>query len=212
VGKEQGRQMRERIAQTAARLMETDGISDFALAKRKAARQLGAPSTRNLPDNSEVEAALLDYQQLFAPESQNARIRHLREQARQLMRLLAPFNPFLSGQVVSGSAVRYSAVDIQLFAESSKQVEIFLIDRKIPYRSSGTRMYIGKEYRDISALQLDGNDAEFNVLVFELDDLRRPIRYSPEGHVLDRVDLAWLDSALQSDQDSLIHCAASSAK
>ncbi len=204
--------MRGRIAQTAARLMKTDGISDFALAKRKAARQLGVPATRNLPDNSEVEEALLGYQQLFAPDSHRAWIRHLREQARQLMLLLAPFKPYLSGQVVSGSAGRYSTIDIHLFAESGKQVEIFLIDRQIPYRSSGKRMYIGNEYRNISVLEWDGNDAEFNVLVFELDDLRRAIRYSPEGHVLDRVNLAWLDSALQSDQDPLSHCAASSAK
>ena len=42
------RQMRERIAQLAARLMAVDGIDDFALAKRKAARQAGAPDTRNL--------------------------------------------------------------------------------------------------------------------------------------------------------------------
>ncbi len=35
--------MRARIAATAARIMAEDGIEDFALAKRKAARRLGAP-------------------------------------------------------------------------------------------------------------------------------------------------------------------------
>jgi hypothetical protein len=78
-------------------------------------------------------------------------------------------------------------------------VEIFLIDRQIPYRSSAKRMYIGNEYREVSELLLDGNDAEFNVLVFEIDDLRRAIRYSPSGNVLDRADADWLDSALRSD-------------
>jgi hypothetical protein len=52
------RQMRERIAHLAARLIAVDGIDDYALAKRKAARQAGAPDTRNLPNNDEVEHAL----------------------------------------------------------------------------------------------------------------------------------------------------------
>ena len=37
--------MRMRIAQIAARIMAEDGIDDFGLAKRKAARQIGAPDT-----------------------------------------------------------------------------------------------------------------------------------------------------------------------
>ena len=50
--------MRARIAAAAARLMAEDGIDDFALAKRKAARQLGAPDTEALPANQEIEAEL----------------------------------------------------------------------------------------------------------------------------------------------------------
>ena len=50
--------MRGHIANLAARLMAVDGIDDFALAKRKAARQAGALDTRSLPTNEEVEQAL----------------------------------------------------------------------------------------------------------------------------------------------------------
>ena len=52
------KQTRERIAQLAARLMAADGVQDFALAKRKAARQLGANDTQNLPNNTEIEQVL----------------------------------------------------------------------------------------------------------------------------------------------------------
>ena len=45
---------RSRIAYLAARLMAEDGIEDYALAKRKAARQAGMPDTRELPTNYEV--------------------------------------------------------------------------------------------------------------------------------------------------------------
>ena len=45
--------LREPITQLAARLMAEDGIDDFAFAKRKAARQLGAADTPHLPHNRE---------------------------------------------------------------------------------------------------------------------------------------------------------------
>lgn len=38
--------------------MAADGVQDFALAKRKAARQLGANDTQNLPNNTEIEQVL----------------------------------------------------------------------------------------------------------------------------------------------------------
>ena len=60
--------MRARIAATAARIMAEDGIDDFALAKRKAARQLGAAETEALPANDEVEAELRAYRALYQPE------------------------------------------------------------------------------------------------------------------------------------------------
>ena len=58
-------QMRGRIAHLAARMIAADGVSDYGLAKRKAARQVGAPDSRNLPTNLEIEDALRSYQALY---------------------------------------------------------------------------------------------------------------------------------------------------
>src|SRR5215510_7849267 len=66
-------QMRNRIAAAAARLMAEDGLEDFALAKRKAARQLGAEDTQSLPKNEEIEAELRAYQSLYQGEEQRER-------------------------------------------------------------------------------------------------------------------------------------------
>ena len=49
--------MRRNIAALAARLMAEDGIADYGLAKRKAARQLGAPETEALPKTPATEPA-----------------------------------------------------------------------------------------------------------------------------------------------------------
>jgi hypothetical protein len=66
---------RSRIAYLAARLMAEDGIEDYALAKRKAARQAGVPDTRELPANEEIAEALRTYQQIYHPEEHRDRLR-----------------------------------------------------------------------------------------------------------------------------------------
>lgn len=83
--------LRTSIAAAAARIMAEDGIDDFALAKRKAARQLGAPDTRELPGNQEIEAELRAYRALYQPEEHAERVQELRQAALGLMRLLSAF-------------------------------------------------------------------------------------------------------------------------
>ncbi|MDH4285718.1 MAG: hypothetical protein OEV35_10410, partial [Gallionellaceae bacterium] len=53
--------MREQLAHHAARLMAEDGITDYAFAKRKAARQMGAEDSHHLPSNQQVDEALRSY-------------------------------------------------------------------------------------------------------------------------------------------------------
>jgi len=65
---------RARIAAAAARLMAEDGIDDFALAKRKAAKQLGALDAQALPGNDEIEAELRAYLALYQAEEHPQRV------------------------------------------------------------------------------------------------------------------------------------------
>lgn len=194
--RDNNRQMRERIAHLAARLMAVDGIDDYALAKRKAARQAGAPDTRNLPNNDEVEHALRAYQQLYQADEQRDRLRRLRQRAREMMELLARFDPFLSGAVLSGSAGKYSDIDLLLFTDSMKDVELFLLDRRIAYRSGERRVHIGDELRGVPHFNVGGEDADFDISVFAPRDLRSQIRNTAEGRPLDRVRIAGLDAML----------------
>src|SRR5215831_13007571 len=80
--------MRARISAQAARIMAEDGIDDFALAKRKAARQLGAPETESLPANDEIEVELRAYRALYQPRAHERRIGELRAVALDAMRAL----------------------------------------------------------------------------------------------------------------------------
>jgi hypothetical protein len=131
--------MRTRIAAAAARIMAEDGVDDFAMAKRKAARQLGAGDTQSLPNNEEIETELRAYQALYQEDEQHERIRELRSQALAAMEALAEFRPYLTGSVLKGTAGRYADIDLQLFADSGKEVEIFLLNRNIAYHTEERR-------------------------------------------------------------------------
>lgn len=131
--------LRRTIAANAARLMAEDGIADFGLAKRKAARQLGAGQSEALPTNEEIEAELRSFLALYQDEEQPGRLRELRTVALEVMELFAEFHPHLTGAVLAGTAGRYARVEIELFADSSKDVEIFLLSRGIDYALADNR-------------------------------------------------------------------------
>ena len=192
------RQMRERIVQLAARLVAADGIDNIALAKRKAARQLGAPETRNLPADEEVEKAVLSYQRLYFPDEHKEHLSDLREQARRMMNLLARFHPHLTGPVLTGSAGRYTNIEILLFADSSKQFELFLIDQDIPFHGTERRIFLGGTPRNIPAYRVRTNRSDFDIMVQDPQDLRHTIRTATAGNVVERADLAQLNALIAS--------------
>ncbi|WP_303786681.1 hypothetical protein [Azovibrio restrictus] len=152
---------RTRVASTAARLMAQDGITDIGLAKKKAARLLGLPESTTLPDNNEVEAELRLYQALYQSETQPAKLRQLREEAARIMEILADFRPYLTGAVLEGTAGTFSAIDLMLFADSAKEVEIFLLDQGMDFEHVEPR-----HEKAEAALQLFTPRAEFNLLIF----------------------------------------------
>ncbi len=138
-------QMRIRIAQLAARLMAEHGIRDFALAKRKAARQLGAPESQSLPGNDEIEAALRAHQSLYRPDEHRHLLQALRRQALEVLQAFQRFDPLLVGGVLSGTVSRHSDIEIELYADSSKDFEQHLLNEGIEFKvkdRNGQGMYL----------------------------------------------------------------------
>ncbi len=114
-------------------MMAEDGVSDFGFAKRKAARQLGISAAEALPNNSEIEAELRAWQALYQDDEHAERIREMRLAAIELMQMLAGFRPYLVGGALDGTAGRYSELDLELFPESAKEVEIFFLNQNLSY-------------------------------------------------------------------------------
>jgi len=197
MGKDTGRNdRRSRIAYLAARLMAEDGIEDFATAKRKAARQAGTPDTRELPTNDEVDAALKTYQSIYHREEHRSRLRELRERAVRAMRELAQFNPYLTGSVLNGNAGKYADINLQLFTDNEKAVELYLIDRGIAYKAAQNRLYAGEEMRTVPVYEVTDDGTVIELTVLTPHDLRGPLRTTPEGKNIERAKLPTVEQLL----------------
>ena len=165
--------LRREIAALAARMIAEDGISDYGFAKRKAARQLGAVNADELPNNAEIEAEVRTYLSVFQDEEHLERQMAMRLAAVEIMRELQPFRPYLTGAVLDGTAGRYSEIEIDLFPESAKEVEIFFLNNSVAY-----------EHREPRRNQPDAPEA---ILVFDWDDIPVKLRiYSPDIERLTR--------------------------
>jgi hypothetical protein len=125
--------LRQRIAVEAARLIAEEGITEYGLAKKKAAARLGMPESRNLPRTEDIEAALIEHQRLFGASEHTQRLTHLRKLALEAMRFLADFSPILVGGVWNGSAGKFSPIRLHLFPHAPEDVILKLLNAKIPF-------------------------------------------------------------------------------
>ncbi len=165
--------LRREIAALAARMIAEDGISDYGFAKRKAARQLGAVNADELPNNAEIDAEVRTYLAIFQDEEHLERQQVMRIAAAEVMRELDAFRPYLTGAVLEGTAGRYAEVEIELFPESAKEVEIFFLNHGVAY-----------EHREPRRNQPDAPEA---ILVFDWGDVPVKLRiYSPDVERLSR--------------------------
>lgn len=172
--------MRRRIAHAAARILAEDGSLDYGSAKRKAARQLGAPDSDNLPDNQQIDEALRSYQALYRADETRAQVALLRQAAIEYMEQLADFDPHLTGPVLNGTAGRNTEINLQLFTDEQKEVEFLLMRLKIPYQTAEYRMSDapGKVY---PRFIINDPRAPVDLVVYPATDLRSMKRLQADG-------------------------------
>ena len=188
--------MRAAIAAAAARIMAENGIDSFALAKRKAARQLGATEKQALPGNEEVEAELRAYLDLYQADEHPDRIRELRRIALSMMHALREFSPYLTGPVLKGIAGPYADIELQLFPDSSKDVEIFLLNQNIQFASAEARRYSGDRVRTVTVLELEWEGAPVRLSLYDSRDERIALKTTQVGRVMDRAGIAEVSALL----------------
>jgi len=189
--------MRKTLAALAARLMAEDGIDDYALAKRKAARQLGAPDTESLPTDAEIASELRIYQSLYQAEEHHNRLRALRQTAVEVMRLLTPFRIYLTGAVLDGTAGRHAGIELEAFPNSSKDIELFLLNQNIEFDQADSPKdkagsHEGLEY----VLNFEWQNTPFRLSIYPPEAERVQRHHPHNGDIIARARLSAVEALL----------------
>lgn len=195
-------QLRTQIATLAARMVAQDG-ADYGTAKRKAARQLLGEAQANakrdlLPDDLQVEEAVRQYHALFNAGTQPARLHHLRTIALEVMEQLADYNPFLTGAVLNGTAGEHDDIHLQLFADSAKEVQIWLLNKNVNIEIGEADHFKGPRHDPVETVSFIYRDEGVHVELYEQHDLRGA-KKQRSGDRPARVDIAELRTLLITD-------------
>jgi len=188
--------LRRTLAQDAARLMAEHGIQDFLTAKRKAAARYGNVEAATLPSNSEVEAALGEYQRLFAT-AHHDQLNRQRGHALEAMQQLSVFQPRLVGAVLTGTATAHTDIQIHVFADRAESVSLSLLDSGIEYEVTERRHRFGNESaRPHPGVRFALGRQFVDVTVFPLDGIRQAPASPVDGRPMRRADINELQTLL----------------
>ena len=199
--------IRQMIAQQAARMMAEDGINDFAYAKKKAGKQLGVSENSILPTNAEIEEEIRLYNEIYNADEQPQELEKLRKTALITMQLFEKFNPYLTGSVLDGSAGKFSQTNIHLFADSAKDVEMFLLNQQIPFESSEKSYRVSdkpskdkkeKVRKTVPVFTLETELGLQKLSVFDVDDMRVATKRTSDGSNAERADISDLQALLNA--------------
>jgi hypothetical protein len=201
MARENADHIRQMIAQQAARMMAEEGVHDYAYAKKKAGRQLGISENSALPTNAEIEEEIRLYHEIYNADEQPFELAKLRKAALMTMQLFERFNPRLTGSVLDGTAGKFAQTEIHLFADSAKEIEIFLLSQQIPFESSEKSFRISdkpskdkkeKVRKTVPVFTLETELGLQKLSVFEFDDMRVATKKTSDGSNADRADITEL--------------------
>ncbi|MBD8724528.1 hypothetical protein IFT43_14285 [Oxalobacteraceae sp. CFBP 13708] len=193
-------QLRAEIALVAARMVAQDG-ADIDTARRKAARQVlgvNQPVPNMVPDDIQVEDEVRKYLALFGGPDHSERLAQLRATALQVMEALADFNPYITGPVLQGTAGEHDDIHLQLFADSAKEVQIYLLNRNVNIEISETPHFKGGRHAPVETVSFPWMKETVHAQLFEYQDLRGALKPRADGRP-QRLDAAGLRALIAAD-------------
>lgn len=199
------RELRGRIAVEAARLMLDEHVKEYLTAKHMAADALlglRRSSTTPLPSNREIRRAILARSAL-RPEDRDARLRHMRGVAVDLMIALDDFHPRLIGSVASGAVHPASDLDLQVFTHRHDDLEHRLwLEGYEPERTEVQARKDGA-FRRFVHYHFEADEVPVEISVYEPEELRRVAMSSIDGKPIDRVPIGRVRALLRRQLESM---------
>ena len=86
------------------------------------------------------------------------------------MREFAEFRPMLVGAVLNGTANQFSEVTLQLFADDTKSLTLFLVNRRYRFEQAERRVRVGDDWVDVPQFFLEVDGAPVTLAVYARGD------------------------------------------
>lgn len=190
-------QTRREIAAEAARIMATQGLSNFRLAKQKAAGQMGIRSRTALPSNAEIETALRAYQQFYGGPAHEEHIQNMRSAAVSVMRSLESFSPRLVGPVLEGTADQYAPVTLHLFSDPPDAIVMHMMEKRFSFKNEDRKIrWHDGGFRLVPHLIADFQNHTIELVLFDSIDLRQAPPSPVDGRPQRRAPLSEVECLL----------------
>lgn len=152
-----------RIAQRAAQLICNHQQSDLKQASQQATIELGLSKKEIQPSVDEIEAAVADYRQLFSPDY-DIDLLALRQKSLALLDFFQVFQPYLMGSVLKGSANKHSDINLLVYSDDPKAIEIFLLNQQIDYSCRARKTQFRQTDAPAIAFWFDNTQVHLQVL------------------------------------------------
>ena len=188
------------VAQEAARIIVDHGITDYRVAKQKAAERLGLNRFGALPSNQEIESALVEHHRLFSPDDHHRSINERRNVALGIMKSMAEFEPRLVGPLLAGTASADSPANLHLFADTPENVAWFLDSRSVAYGLFERRLQVRRgKSRSFPGYRFRWDTLMCEATVFPYDGLRQAPLSPVDGRPMKRASVKKLRALLVPD-------------
>lgn len=179
-----------------ARLVVADG-HDPGTALSHAARELGIPLPRRLPDIDQIRSAIEEYRALFLP-GQAERLNQQRRRALQAMQALAAFQPRLFGALVDGIGA-LDRIRLLLTADATEQVMMSLSDQHIPWQDGETQLtYSGGRRKILPCIRFRAGDSGVELVITAASRHSDPPFDTLSGEKLSTLDAAEVQQLIES--------------
>jgi len=195
--------LQRQVVLEAARIICEQQLTDYRLAKLKAAERLGIdPRKGGMPDNASIQEAVIEYQRLFGGRDYAQRLQLLRETAVRAMELLCDFDARLVGAVASGATTDAHLVRLHGFADKPEMLDMFLENRGIPYQTGERRYrYADGRTQEVPTARFEAGEVGIEVAMFAEHDRRRAPLSPHDGQPMKRLTLVQAKALATSPVD-----------
>ena len=123
----------------------------------------------------------------------------LRQVGLEVMREFEAYTPYLTGPVWKGTASRGAGVDINLFTDLEKQVELSLLGKGIAYATSERPHFNRNLNRKVPVFSFEVEGVAVNLLIYSKSDERGAAKPDADGQT-DRGNLTAVELLIDEEE------------